>query len=104
MSIEVRTVKDGTVSAMIWIEELIDLAEQSGSGPVYPLLKRPDERFVTMHAYDHPAFVEDVVRNVAERLQADARVAWFQVHVVNQESIHNHNAFATIEWTRTASS
>ena len=100
VSIEVRTTREGDSPAMIWIEELIDVAEQSGSGPVYPLLKRPDERFVTMHAYDHPAFVEDVVRNVAERLQADGRVAWFRVNVVNQESIHNHNAFATIEWKR----
>ena len=54
---------------IIWIEELIEVAERSGSGPVYPLLKRPDERHVTMLAYDNPAFVEDVVRNAAVRLQ-----------------------------------
>ena len=49
----------------IWIEELIDIAERSASAPVYPLLKRPDERHVTMQAYDNPVFVEDMVRNVA---------------------------------------
>ncbi len=85
---------------LIWIEELVEVAERSASAPVYPLLKRPDERHVTMQAHDNPVFVEDVVRNVAARLQDDARVSWFRVHAENQESIHNHNAFARIEWTR----
>ena len=85
---------------LIWIEELIEVAEQSASAPVYPLLKRPDERHVTMQAHDNPVFVEDVVRNVAVRLQDDARVSWFRVHAENQESIHNHSAFARIEWAR----
>jgi GTP cyclohydrolase I len=85
---------------LIWIEELVEIAEQSASAPVYPLLKRSDERHVTMQAYDNPVFVEDIVRNVALRLQKDHRVAWFQVRVVNHESIHNHSAFATIEWSR----
>ena len=76
------------------------MAESSASAPVYPLLKRIDERHVTMQAYDNPVFVEDMVRNVVVQLQADSRVAWCSVHAVNQESIHNHNAFATVEWTR----
>ena len=53
-----------------------------------------------MQAFDNPVFVEDLVRNVALKLQADDRVTWFRVHVLNQESIHNHNAFAEIEWRR----
>ena len=65
-----------------------------------PLLKRPDERFVTMKAYDNPVFVEDMVRNVAVALKADSRVSWFKVHAVNFESIHNHNAFAETSWSR----
>jgi GTP cyclohydrolase I len=85
---------------LIWIEDLVEIAEQSASAPVYPLLKRPDERYVTMQAYNNPVFVEDLVRNVAQKLQADDRVAWFRVNVVNQESIHNHNAFAVVEWSR----
>ncbi len=85
---------------LIWIEELIKVAERSASAPVYPLLKRPDERHVTMQAYDNPMFVEDILRNVALTLVADARVAAFSVHVVNHESIHNHNAFARIDWSR----
>ncbi len=83
--------------AFIWIEDLVSVAERAASAPVYPLLKRPDERYVTMQAYDHPAFAEDMVRDVALSLQADARVAWFQVRAVNQESIHNHNAYARLE-------
>ena len=73
-----------------------EIAEKSGSAPVYALLKRTDERHVTMQAYDNPVFVEDVVRNAAALLLADKRVASFTVKAVNQESIHDHNAFAVI--------
>ena len=85
---------------IVWIEELIDLAEQCGSAPVYPLLKRADERHVTMQAYDNPVFVEDMVRNAALRLQTDPRITWFRVRAVNHESIHNHSAFAEVELTK----
>ena len=81
---------------MLWIEELIEAAERSASAPIYPLLKRTDERHVTMQAYDNPVFVEDVVRNVANILRVDKRIAWFEVRAVNQESIHNHSAFAVV--------
>ncbi len=81
---------------LIWFEELIEVAEASGSSPVYPLLKREDERHVTMQAYDTPVFVEDMARNVAGQLHANSHVAWFRVHVENFESIHNHSAFAQL--------
>lgn len=97
----VRSVRgtDGN-RALIWIEEIVELVERSASAPVYPLLKRPDERHVTMQAYDKPMFVEDLVRDVAQCLQNDRRVSWFCTHAKNDESIHNHSAFAQIEWTR----
>ena len=82
---------------LIWIEELIAVAEKSGSAPLYALLKRSDERHVTMQAYDNPVFVEDVVRNAAALLKADPRVASFSVRAVNHESIHDHNAFAVVK-------
>lgn len=85
---------------MVWIEEVIGWVEDSASAPLYPLLKRPDERHVTMQAYDNPRFVEDVVREVGVRLREDARVERFRVHAENLESIHNHSAFAEIEWAR----
>jgi GTP cyclohydrolase I len=101
VTIEVRSARsaDGQPE-LIWIEELVEIAERSASSPVYPLLKRSDERHVTMKAYENPVFVEDVVRNVAMELKTDRRCAWFNVRAVNQESIHNHNAFAQIAWTR----
>lgn len=80
----------------IWLEELIEIVEDSASCELFPLLKREDEKYVTERAYDNPAFVEDVVRNVTEKLQDDARVDWFSVESENQESIHNHNAYAQI--------
>lgn len=102
IAIDVRSAPTPTGEPQfIWIEELVELAERSASAPVYPLLKRVDERHVTMQAYDNPVFVEDIVRNVAVQLQTDARVAWFDVRVVNHESIHNHSAFARLEWQRT---
>lgn len=88
---------------LVWIEELVELAEASGSSPVFPLLKRADERHVTMQAYDNPVFVEDMVRNVATQLREDARIAWCRVSAVNDESIHNHSAFAQLEWSRPGS-
>mgnify|MGYP001816124815 CR=1 FL=1 len=96
VTLEVRPKRKGSSCELILIEDLIEVAEKSGSAPVYALLKRPDERHVTMQAYDNPVFVEDVVRNAAALLQDDERVASFTVKAVNQESIHDHNAFAVI--------
>lgn len=87
--------KDGSWE-LILIEELVDVAERSGSAPIYSLLKRPDEKHVTEQAYDNPVFVEDVVRNAAAILRGDDRVASFTVKTVNHESIHDHNAFAVV--------
>jgi GTP cyclohydrolase I len=99
--LQVRSTATGTGEpAIIWIEELVEVAERSASAPVYPVLKRPDERHVTMQAYDNPAFVEDMVRSVATQLKADSRVKWFRVHAMNHESIHNHSAFAATSWQR----
>lgn len=101
ITIEVRTSPSGVGEpTIIWIEELIEVAESSASAPVYALLKRSDERHVTMQAYDHPVFVEDIVRSAAAKLQKDSRVSWFRVHALNHESIHSHNAFAQLEWLR----
>ena len=86
--------------APVWIEDLIDVADRCGSAPVYPLLKRVDERHVTMQAYDNPAFVEDIARDAAIALKKDDRVQRFEVKVSNQESIHNHSAIARITGER----
>jgi len=84
----------------LWPEELLDVCDQAASAPIYPLLKRADERHVTMLAYDRPAFVEDLAREVALALKADERVGGFDLEVVNQESIHDHQAFARLAWRR----
>lgn len=101
MSVKLAEI-DGKL-AKVWIEELFEIAENSASAPLYPLLKRPDERFVTMQAYENPAFVEDIARNVAVRLRADHRIASFEVKVTNYESIHAHNAFAVTRFSRETS-
>lgn len=80
--------------AMIWLEEIIEAIEQSASCALFPVLKRPDEKWVTEQAYDNPRFVEDMVREVALRFQADDRVRAYEIEVENHESIHAHNAYA----------
>jgi GTP cyclohydrolase IB len=81
----------------IWIEELIEIAESEASCELYGILKRPDEKHVTERAYDNPKFVEDMVRDVATRLNADQRIGAYVVESENFESIHNHSAYALIE-------
>ncbi len=81
----------------IWIEDLIALVESSASSELYSLLKRQDEKAVTERAYENPVFVEDLVRNVALKLNAHPEVTWYKVEAENFESIHNHNAYASIE-------
>jgi len=90
------TVKVQT-SGFVWIEEIIDLVEEEASCELYGLLKRPDEKYVTERAYNNPKFVEDMVRDVAGRLNSDDRVMSYTVESENFESIHNHSAYAMIE-------
>jgi GTP cyclohydrolase I len=86
----------------IWIEDLIEIIESSASSELYALLKRQDEKAVTERAYENPVFVEDLVRNVALKLNAHPEVRWYRVEAENFESIHNHNAYACIEKHRVA--
>jgi GTP cyclohydrolase I len=85
---------------MIWIEELVELVESCASTPVYALLKREDEKFVTEQAYGQPRFVEDLVRDVSLKLIENQNIIWFFIESENLESIHNHNAYAVKEWSR----
>ncbi|HMC16125.1 MAG TPA: GTP cyclohydrolase FolE2 [Albitalea sp.] len=77
--------------------ELVRFAEDSASSEIWPMLKRADEKWITERAYENPKFVEDMVRDVALRLNADARIGRYCVDVENFESIHAHSAFARIE-------
>ena len=81
----------------VWIEDLIAIIESSASSELYALLKRQDEKAVTERAYENPVFVEDLVRNVALRLNAHPDITRYRVEAENYESIHNHNAYACIE-------
>lgn len=91
VTITVRT------NSFVWIEDVIHMAESQASCELYGLLKRPDEKYVTEKAYDNPKFVEDIVRDVAEVLNKDARIDAYVVESENFESIHNHSAYALIE-------
>ena len=82
------------MNGFCWIEECVDMAECAGSSPVYPVLKREDEKYVTESAFAKPMFVEDVVREVARQLDEHPMITHYAVDVESQESIHGHNAFA----------
>ena len=81
----------------VWIEDIIKAIEASASSPVYSILKRPDEKYVTEKAYENPKFVEDVVREVAIKLKKIKGLYHARIEAENFESIHNHNAYAFLE-------
>lgn len=87
-------------TSIVWIENLIEIVESSASGGLYSILKRPDEKYVTEQAYNNPKFVEDVVREIAMKLDNVEEVTWYSVEADSQESIHNHNAYALVEKTK----
>jgi GTP cyclohydrolase I len=97
-SIEISVSFELTEDELLEFGDLIAVAEEAGSAPIYSLLKRTDERYVTMQAYENPAFVEDITRAVAAALRSDLRIRAGRVRVVNEESIHSHNAYAAIKW------
>jgi len=83
-------------SGLMWIEELVRIIEGAASCPVYAVLKRPDEKYVTEAAYDNPKFVEDIIRDLALGLNKEPRIVSYEISSENFESIHNHNAYAQI--------
>jgi GTP cyclohydrolase I len=85
----------------IWIEDIIRMVEESGSAEVFSMLKRDDEKYLTEKSFENPMFVEDVVREVARKMEADPNITWFSVDSENFESIHNHSAYAYIERDKT---
>lgn len=84
-------------NGLLWLEEVIDTIEAAASAPLYPLLKRPDEKFVTEQAYDNPRFVEDMVREVALAFDKNPLIRSYEIEVENHESIHDHNAYAYVK-------
>ncbi len=87
---------EGEKGTTLWIEDLAEHLEQAASVPVFAVLKRPDEKYVTEAAYENPKFVEDIIRDLAISLDADPRITWYSITSENFESIHNHNAYAQI--------
>jgi len=83
----------------IWFEDIIDIVEQCASAPIYSLLKREDEKFVTEQAYDNPKFVEDLVREIYTKMieSYKGKITSLKIEVESDESIHQHKAFAVID-------
>ncbi len=90
---------DVRFSEFIWIEQVAEAVEACASAPLFALLKREDEKYITELAYDNPKFVEDLVRDVVLEVRNLPGVYWLHVTAENLESIHNHSAYAEIEWS-----
>jgi GTP cyclohydrolase I len=90
------TIRVEALGELSWLE-LVRFAEDSASAEIWSSLKRADEKWITERAYENPKFVEDMVRDVALKLNADARIGKYSVDVENFESIHAHSAIARIE-------
>jgi GTP cyclohydrolase I len=87
-------------NSFVWIEDIVVIAENAASSPIYTILKRSDEKYVTEHSYENPKFVEDVVREISDKLKKQQKVKRFKVEVESIESIHNHSAYAMIEYEK----
>ena len=87
-------------NGQVWIEELVEMAEDCASAPMFPLLRGEDERALLEAAYAKPVFIEDLVRSIAERLDSDVRITWYRVEAENLESVHEHDVYACIERER----
>lgn len=82
---------------LVWLEDLAKISEECSSCEIYSALKRIDEKFVTEKAYENPKFVEDMVRQIYQKLDSRPDIKWFRVEVTNEESIHQHCAYARME-------
>ncbi len=94
--IKVKLVQENSEN-IIWIEDVVNIIEKNISCPIYSILKREDEKFVTEHAYSNPMFCEDIVRNIADEINNNYNNIKYKIEVFNIESIHNHDAYAMIK-------
>lgn len=91
------TVKSkAVIEGLVWLEEMIELIEAEGSSQVYSLLKREDEAYLTDEAYENPKFVEDIVRDLSVQFNEHDQIRDFVIECISYESIHNHNAYASV--------
>lgn len=81
-------------------DKILDAMEANASSVLYPILKRPDEKRVTERAYENPRFVEDLIRLIAADLVEFDWIEGFDIECRNEESIHQHDAFARLKYRK----
>ena len=96
-TMDVITRAEDEQAPIVWIEDLIQIADDAASCPVFPLLKRADEKWVTERQYNNPKFVEDIARDLTLSLRQHEGIKGFSLQVEALESIHGHNAWAANE-------
>ena len=78
------------------LRALVDAVEAALGTPVQTAVKREDEQaFAELNAANL-MFCEDAARRVAAALAGDARVSAWQVRVAHFESLHPHDAVASV--------
>lgn len=78
------------------LQPLVDAVEDVLATPVQTAVKREDEMVFAALNAANLMFCEDAARRVASALQADPRVAAWQVRVAHFESLHPHDAVASV--------
>ena len=94
--VTLSVIGDGEDVYPLSVKTAFEWIRATGSCPVYPLIKRVDERSITMQAHDHPAFVEDMARDLSTTCRS--RGLAHEIVVRNFESIHSHDALARVSW------
>lgn len=102
ITMEIELTEDFDENQTDWKYALLEAAESNASARIHPVLKRPDEKMVTEQAYENPRFVEDMVRLVAADLYEYSFVQAFYVGCRNEESIHLHDAIASVTYDKHA--
>ncbi|MFC7320555.1 GTP cyclohydrolase FolE2 [Halobacillus campisalis] len=100
VTMSVKLTEDFDEQTIDWKAALLEAAESNASARIHPVLKRPDEKMVTEQAYENPRFVEDIVRLVAADLYEYDFVEAFSVECRNEESIHLHDAVASLNYDK----
>jgi len=84
--------------------DIINVIEESMSGKIQSILKRPDEAELVRIAHLKPLFAEDVIREMAKNfilrgfsnLDDDLNITF---KILSMESIHPYNVYACVEIT-----
>ncbi len=78
------------------INEIINIIINSSSAPLFCILKRIDEKYITEKSYENPNFVEDLARKIIFEIKNNLKIEKATIEIESFESIHPYNAYCKI--------